>query len=727
MRAHLLSRCFMLLVCLLLLVPSAGTALGAVSTISQAGVSSPADPARITHAYTHLPMRFEANHGQAGAQVSFLARGSGYTLYLTPDGALFSLGSHARPLVMTPVGGEAVFYCTGDDPLPGISNYFLGSDPDGWITGVPAYARVRCQAVYPGVDMVYHGDQGALRYDFIIAPGVDPARIRLRFDPVERLELDARGDLLLHLDGGIVRQAAPVTYQEIGGARVEVPSRFVLLDGELVGFEVGAYDSMLPLVIDPRLVYSTLLGGDQADSARGVAVGADGSMYVVGYTNGNFPTTPGAFDETYADNGYSDVFVARLNAAGDALIYSTYLGGGRPDYAYDVVVDADGNAYVTGYAGGGFPTTEGAYDRVIDGSIVWLPGDAFVTKLNPDGDGLVFSTFVGQRQADAGYGIALDTDGSVYITGYTQGDFPTTPGAFDETFNDDDDAFVAKLNADGSDLMYSTYLGGSYNDRGEDIAVDSSGSAYVTGMASEEDFPTTPGAYSQTHGPYYDAFATKLNTDGSDLVYSTFLGASWGRGIAVNSSGYATITGETDDDFVPTPGAYDETFNGTGSDVFVATLNADGSALQYGTFLGGAGFEYANDIALGDEGDVVLVGITQSADFPTTPGAYDRTYGADWDVFITSLDAGGTSLDYSTYLGHDGIEQGFGITLDGDGAIYAVGYTASTGFPTTPNAYDQVFDGTYNEAWLVKFVPDSIPAQAGCYPFSGGIVVCTAD
>ena len=363
---------------------------------------------QLAQAYGQLPMTFEANRGQTHSDVNFLARGGGYTLFLTGDQALFSLrqavevevSSPARDretpevryesLAMALVGSNPHPQVNGENLQPGISNYFLGSDPAKWVTDVPHYGQVRYQDVYPGIDLLYYGNQQQLQYDFILAPGADPGLIRLDFAPAEQLELDANGDLLIHMAGGVVRQQAPFTYQDIGGERIEVTSRFVLLDDQQVGFEIGDYDPAVPLVIDPTLVYSTFLGGSDDDYGYSIAVDGSGAAYVTGYTySTNFPTLNPS-QATNQGEFHIDGFVTKLAPAGNSLIYSTYLGGSDADVGTSIAVDGSGATYVTGFTlSADFPTLN-PYQTMFGGY-----EDGFVTKLAPAGNSLVYSTYLG--------------------------------------------------------------------------------------------------------------------------------------------------------------------------------------------------------------------------------------------------------------------------------------------------------------------------------------------
>src|SRR5438046_915685 len=557
--------------------------------------SAAAAEARVSQSYGKLPLDFEANQGQTHQDVRSLARGAGYSLYLTAGEAVLVLtkpnpdakrdlrstperrGTQPRgtPVVvrMSLVGAAPKPPVSGLDELPGKANYLIGKDPAKWRTNVPTYAKVHYRAVYPGIDLVYYGNQRQLEYDFVVAPGADPNRIVLGFQGAERLEINAEGELVLHAAGEVIRQRVPVIYQEINGVRTKIEGRYVLKDAHRVGFQVAAYDQNRPLVIDPTLVYATYLGSSGWDYGSGIAVDAAGSAYVTGSTSSaDFPTANAL---QAAKAGFQNAFVTKLNPTGSALVYSTYLGGSGGDGGTGIAVDTAGNAYVTGSTRSiDFPTVnplQAAYGG---------DGDAFVSKLDAAGSALLYSTYLGGSGSDAGCGIAVDTCGNAYVTGETRStDLPTTPGAIQTTYGGScmtcvGDAFVTKLDATGSALVYSTYLGGSSGDEGLGIAVDAAGSAYVTGGTGSADFPTTAGAFQTTYGGG-DAFVTKLNATGTALVYSTYLGGSRGDGgfgIAVDAAGSAYVTGSTNStDFPTTPGAIQTTYSGGG---FVAGSDA---------------------------------------------------------------------------------------------------------------------------------------------------------
>jgi hypothetical protein len=681
--------------------------------------------------YGKIPLAFEANEGQTNSQAKFISRGSGYSLFLTAEEAVFTLRrsdkERSAVLRMKPLGANPSPKVTGIEEMESKSNYFIGNDPEKWRTNVANYEKVKYEEVYSGIDLVYYGNQRQLEYDFIVKPGADYREIALRFDGADKVEIDRNGELVLQIGGEQVRQHRPVIYQEENGERLVVAGNYTFKSSREVGFEVGAYDESRPLVIDPVLLYSTYLGGsNSSEIANDIAIDAAGNAYVTGQTtSADFPITPGAFDTTF-NGGTFDAFVTKLNPSGSALVYSTYLGGsgggistGPFDQGFGIAVDAGGNVYITGVTNStDFPTTPGAFDTTFNGQ-----ADAFITKLNPSGSALEYSTYLGGSglaHGDQGNSIAVDAAGNAYVIGTTSSaDFPTTPGAFDTTLIGDD-AFVTKLNPSGSELVYSTYLGSDNPDEGRDITIDAAGNAYVTGFAGSDNFPITPGAFDTTFSGG-DAFVTKLNPSGSELIYSTYLGGSngtSGNGIAVDAAGNAYVTGSTiSTDFPTTPGAFDTTHGGS-ADAFVTKLNPSGSELVYSTYLGGNDLDQGFGIVVDAAGNAYVTGRTLSADFPTTPGAFDTTHGGSTDAFVTKLNPSGSELVYSTYLGGNTTDDANSIAVDAAGDAYVTGITGSADFPTTPGAFDTTFNG--GDAFISKInEPNSPPTALADGPYLG--------
>jgi hypothetical protein len=458
-----------------------------LSTLPTSTALAPPDDAtlaRVSAAYGQVPLSFEANQGQADARVDFLARGSGYGLFLTPTEAVLSLQPPAATdadqapagdvLSLRLLGANRHAQAEGLDQLAGTSNYLVGTDPGQWHTDIANYGQVAYDGVWRGIDVVYYGNQRHLEYDFVLEPGADPGSIKLQFQGARGLELDGQGNLVLQTAGGDVVQQAPVLYQEIGGVRHAVSGHYVLKGQGQVGFEVGAYDPTRPLVIDPVLSYSTYLG--KGDYGFGIVVDGSGSAYVTGYTSSTQFPTRNPLQSRLASIRNWDAFVTKLSPDGRSLVYSTYLGGNDYDKGTAIAVDASGNAYVTGSTNStNFPTTAGAFQRAWGGgydSNGTARHDAFVAKLNPTGNALVYSTYLGGAGNENNYyspssgGIAVDASGNAYVTGATSSSNFPLQNALQATFGGVSDAFVTKLNAAGTALVYSTYLGGSGEERG---------------------------------------------------------------------------------------------------------------------------------------------------------------------------------------------------------------------------------------------------------------------
>ncbi|MGQ0761524.1 MAG: thrombospondin type 3 repeat-containing protein [Acidobacteriota bacterium] len=699
------------------------------------------------------------NRGQTNRRVDFLSRGGHYDLFLTSTEAVLVF-SAAKPgskdrrpnipdfpksgssspkinsaaLRMQIVGANRHAQPIAVEQLPGKSNYFIGKDSQKWITGIPTLRKVRYEEVYPGVHLDYHGNQQQLEYDFVLEPGADPQIINVRFEGAKRLRIDAfTGDLTMTVGNEKLRFEKPKIYQEIPGAEKQwIDGRYVIRGKNKIGFEVGAYDEGKPLVIDPVLLgYSTYLGGTAEYYGPAIAVDGAGNAYVTGSTRStNFPVTAGAFQST--NHAPYNAFVSKLDPTGSTLLYSTYLGGSGGGFYNDmglaIRVDPAGNAYVSGVTNStNFPVTPGAYQTTFGGggfTGCCFPGDAFITKLNPSGSSLVYSTYLGRSGWEVGRGIAIDASGNAYVAGTTHStNFPVTPGAFQPTFRgtsgcggNTNSAFITKLNPSGTGLVYSTYLGGSGFDGASSIAVDTAGSAYVTGHAYSPNFPTTAGAFQASPpGPTCPgpAFVSKLNASGTGLAYSTYLsgtnGYAEGNSIAVNAAGNAYVTGYTNSTTFPTTaGAVQTTYGGGGRDAFITKLNTTGSGLVYSSYLGGNGFDHGIGVSIDSSGNAYVTGGADSPNFPTTGGSLSSVNAGSQDVFVSQVDAGGTSLLYSTYIGGSGDDYGTGIGLDLVGNVYVSGVTGSVNFPVTVGAF-QTTKGTGNDALVLKLTLASPP------------------
>jgi hypothetical protein len=659
------------------------------------------DQAQFREEYGQLPLSFEANQGQADARVQFLAHGSGYSLALTAGAAVLSFRQPAAArtgavgqtpaaagadLSMQFLGANAAPQLVGRDELPGKVNYYIGNDPSRWHSNIATYSRVEYQNVYDGINLVYYGNQQQLEYDFVVAPGADFHAIALGFTGADHVDVDARGDLVLHGAGGDIRQHQPFLYQEVGGVRQEVAGRFVLHAQDQVGFDVVAYDRSKPLVIDPVLTYSSYLGGNGVDAGTGIAVDGAGNAYVTGYTSMPF------FTEAWTERWYQpgpagdfDAFVSQVSPNGTQLVWTTFLGGMNYDRGNGIAVGGDGNVYVTGYTESpNFPTTNGVFQPFFVGN-----GDGFVTKLNSFGV-LLRSTFIGFGMYTAGNGIAVDRYGPC-VTGYTYSGF-------------DAQAIVARYDANLAwfngffPIPVAFTGGGTSMSVGNGVALDPTGNAYVTGYTDSPAFPTT------TPVPFNgcsDAFVAEVDLFGN-IIYSTYLGMAGcasGQGIAVDNVGNAYVTGYASGpgsfaalqqwSFGPLNNAYD---------VFVSEVSANGASISWTTFLGGSALDVGYGIALGPGSagsgsvSIYVTGVTFSADFPTfNPIPQMPGFGGDADAFVFRLNATGNGLIYSTFLGGADSDAGYGIAqfTDSAGTPFArvTGVTYSLDFPTTGLAF----------------------------------------
>jgi len=702
--------------------------------------------ATLADAYGKLPLAFEPNQGQTNESVKFLARGKGYTLFLTPTEIMLGfhhqqdqgarqgtstqadqeMESKAPPVVRLGfIGANPDSPITGREPLPTKVNYFIGNDPSQWHSAIPTFGAVDFPELYPGIDLHYYGTQRQMEFDWIVAPDADPAQIILGIQGA-MVRLDTQGDLLLELPTGKVRLKKPVAYQRINGIKHLVEVHYVVEEESQkkkglreknerretiqVTLQVAPYDRNETLIIDPVLTYSTFLGGSGNDLSFGIALDGNSNAYVTGKTaSTDFPLA-NALQGGIASA--TDAFVAKLNAAGSALVYSTYLGGNGLDVGNGIAVDSIGNAYVTGETQStDFSTNSGAFQTAIGGA-----SDAFVTKLDGPGT-LVYSTYLGGTALDQGFGIALDSAGNAYVIGITEStDFPLA-NALQGTFGGgSDDAFVAKLNATGSVLTFSTYLGGDGSDRGFGIAVDSAGNTYVTGDHGSTNFPAIVNL-GATAG--VDGFVAKLNAAGSALTYSIGLAAvgdDRGRGIAVDSSGNAYVTGNTTStDFTTTTGAF-QAVNSGGTDAFVVKLNAAGT-LTFSTYLGGSGIDQGFAIAVDSAGNAYVTGVTGSTNFPLASAIQGAFGGGSVDAFVAKLNTAGLALTFSSYLGGSGDDEGNGIAVDSAGNAYVAGDTDSTDFPT---ASFQSTLGGGTDAFIAKATISATTPSATVPPSVGG-------
>jgi len=668
-----------------------------------------------------LPVSFEQNQGQVDSQVRFLAHAGQGTMYFTPAEAVLALASrdsqnktHISALRLKWVGANANPQIVAEQPLPGKINYLIGRDPAHWHTGIPTFARVRYRGIYPGVDAAFYGKEGEIEYDLVLSPGADPANISLGLEGATSMRVARNGDLVLTLRDAEVRQLKPMVYQENNGVRHLLAAHYVIHQDKTVGFEVAGLDRKLPLVIDPRLSYSTFIGSNTLDTVASVAVDQFGNAYATGSTVFGFPTK----NPAQGNQLLTDAFVTKFSPSGGSLIYSTILGGSSFDFGNAIAVDRFGSAYV----GGGtfstdFPTTPGAFEPPPGSTDA---NEGFITKLSPSGSSFAYSLLLGGGDSDEIRALALDTQHRVYVTGFTcSTNFPVK-NAFQPVTHSQNcadgggDAFVTRVNAAGTALDYSTYLDGSFESIGNGIAVDSTFHAYVTGSTESADFPTTPGAFQRVlkaqviPGDPHDthqsnAFVTKFSADGRSLVFSTYLGGTAddvATAIALDPDGRACVTGNASSpDFPITSGAFQKTLHGS-SDAFVTKFQLSGGGLFYSTFLGGSGGDGASSIAVDSFGRAYVAGGTSSTNFPVLNPIQAHLAGAQ-DAFVTKLSATGNALFFSTYLGGTANDVANSLRLDSASNAFVGGATDSTNFPTTPGAFSRTKKQN-TDGWVAK-------------------------
>lgn len=698
---------------------------------------------RINKTASALDFPFIENRGQHDGSVRYYRPARNHAVYFTDQEVVMAFAASARTNNESHHVTLGLRFLGADGPsgVHGLTrqatqvNYYMGNDQRSWRTGLAAYRDVRYRDVWSQIDAVFRGGPGVLKYEFVLEPGANLDDIRLTYRGAERLSLDSEGNLRVQTSAGLVTDTRPVSYQELDGEKRQIETRFVLTRGpageHAFGFAFAAgYDPRHPVVIDPGLDYSTFLGGTSFDTANAIAVDHAGNAYIVGDTSSpDFPTTADALDSTLT--AAPDLVIAKFDHTGSTLLYATFFGGNSSDGTLPTItIDDAGNAYVAGWTfSSNLPTTVGAVDPSYNGR-----RDTFILKLNPGG-ALAYATYLGGRRNDDPSDIVVDALGNVHLAGNTGSpDFPTTATAFQPSlglFNDD--AFVTKLDATGSALLYSSRLGGNIFDTAGGIALGPTGIVYLVGLAASADFPVTPDALSRVRNGPNDAFLAKFDTSAAgamSLLYSTYLGGRGSDGgpfikVAVDPGGDIYVAGTTNSpDFPTTENAFDRIgegdvgFSGFGfatSDIFVSKLDGTGTTLLYSTYLSGCANEALRDMAIDPAGNVYVTGSTASATFPTTAGAFDESYnGSFTDAFVAKVNpaaTGESSLMYSTFLGGRSTDTANGLVVDPSGHVYVTGTTSSPDFPTTPDAFDRehnppnAFGFAATDAFVAKLDP----------------------
>jgi hypothetical protein len=681
-------------------------------------ISSTGDTDDIKSSLQALPLTFETNVGQVDDSVAFLTRGQGYSFFVSATSATLDVQADLGGWVlqMDLVGGNAQAPAIGLDRHEGNTNYLSGSDSSRWLTDIANYTKVAFDDVYKGIDIVYYGDsQQQIEYDFVVAPGADPSQILLNFDGAEAMNLDEQGHLVFETGERDLVQKAPVIYQEIDGKRVPVEGRYQLLDDNQVRFELGDYDSSLPLIIDPIVTaYNSYLGGTSTDQGYDIAVDADGNAYVIGMTSSqDLPTTTGAY---MTASNYPEHFVAKLNASGSGFSYVTHLGANYYTDPFEptmppvlpfeakpaIAIDSSGNAIVTGAS-----TNPNFPYLTYYGSNLGNPS-AFAVKLNSTGSSLLYSVSLGGTSSEGGSDVALDADGNAYLTGLTKSsDFMagyvmnSWPG-FNSSFN----GYAVKLTSSGG-VVYARYLTGNTYDRMNGIAVNSSGEAVIVGQTVSTDCAVN--ALFPTPDAGQNGIVTKLSSTGS-VLFATYLGGSgddYAHAVAYDASGNIYVVGQTTSSNFPLQSAFQSTNYGT--DAFLTKFNAAGTSLLYSTYLGGNGTDIAHGIAVNSNNEPYLVGVTDSAftgysnGFPVQNTQYTQLNGYPYfnytDAFVTRFNSSASALITSTYFGTGLTEVGRGIALRGSD-VHITGSTNGTGFATSGAA--QTTNAGNTDAFIAK-------------------------
>ncbi len=745
-----------------------------VALLGLNAVASPAPASPATISPATLPLYFEANQGQAGTSAQFIAHGNRSEFLVSPDSAELVLSksgrSPARAVQMRFVDANPLAEISGLDELSGKINYFIGNDSSKWQTGVPIFSKVGVTGIYPGVNLVYYGNGRQLEYDFAVAPKADPNSIVIHFDGVDKISIQSNGDLILNLGDDRIVQPGPVIYQVVRGMRKEISGGYKLADAQTIAFSVGEYDHTLPLVIDPILSYSTYFGGTGNDTAWDVAVDTNGFVYVAGdttsstFASGKSFSTPGAFQTSYHGGSLTgDAFIAKFNNSGTNLIYLTYLGGSADDVAASIAVDGSGNAYLTGWtASPDFPVTVNALYPHIGGTPtrVGYSSDAFVAELNPGGSNLVFSTYLGGTTSDGGNSIALDSANNIYVTGYASStNFPVTANAYQfhsavtnwyYQANYNQNAFVAEIGADGTNLLYSSYFGGINYDTGQSIAVDRSNYVYLTGFTASTNFPVT-NAIMQTIGANIyngklfngstnqvvglglglgiNVFVAKFTPGFSNLVYSTYLGGAnddIAYKVAPDGLGNAYVTGWTvSTNFPITVTNQPADQNGLTNNLiygYAITTNAfltkiiwtgTNAVIGPSVVFGGTNAldtDIGYDLALDSAGNIYVTGTSISTNFPvgSNQGSLAATnFSGAADAFIIAFSNNISGVMYSAFLGGAANSAAYGIAVDPMGNAYIAGQTYAANFPTN-NARQTTLSGAAN-TFLAKIISDPTP------------------
>jgi hypothetical protein len=699
---------------------------------------------------------FMENRGQVESkEVRFYAKTFGGTIFVEQSGVLtYHLpASDKKGVVIKEILTQKGIKVKGLEPSPTKVNYFIGNDKSNWRTNIPTYGSISLGEIYRGIGLKLKAYGNNVEKLFTVSPGGDAQAMRIKMKGARGLKVTEGGELEVLTELGTIKFTKPIAYQEAGGKKDTIEVAYALYEGNVYGFNVGDYDKNRSLIIDPLLA-GTFIGGGDSDLGHSIALDSGRNVYVTGKTAfSDFPTTPGAYDTSHngawdvfvskldsslssllastfiggshwdgglsisldsggnvyvtgwtlssdyptifgcydtSHNGWTDVFVSKLDSTLSSLLEGTFIGGSGYDYGHSIALDSGGNVYVTGETEStDYPTIFGCYDTSFNGGY-----DVFVSKLDSTLSSLLEGTFIGGSDSDRGNSIALDSGANVYVTGWTEStDYPTIFGCYDTSFNGGyNDVFVSKLDSSLSSLMASTFIGGSYRDEGNSIALNGSGNVYVTGWTESTDYPTIFGCYDTSHNGGQDVFVSKLNNNLFSLLAGTFIGggdSDLGYSIALDSGGNVYVTGWTESTDYPTPGGYDTSNNGR-NDVFVSKLNNNLFSLLAGTFIGGSGNDYGESIALDSGGNVYVTGWTESTDYPT-PGGYDTSHNGGQDVFVSKLDS-----NLSVFV----------IDIKANGSDGPITITTTDVLTVTVSLNPGNYDGEIANWYVVAFTPN---------------------
>ena len=669
------------------------------------------------------PLVFEPNVGQVASAVRFWSRSNGHSFFLKDTEAVLSFANPAVSVRMRLIGQNPDAVIEGEELQRGFTNYFRGNDPSRWLRGIPHFAKVRHSGVYPGIDLVYYGNERQLEYDFEIHPRRDPSTIQIAFQGVEKIAVSPEGDLILTTPAGEIRHRRPVAFQRLGNTETPVEASFVL-QGDRVGFQVGRYDPSLPLTIDPKLVWSSYLGGTGNDQGNDVAVDADGNAYITGYTStvqvppDQEPTTPPALQTPIA-SGF-EAFMTKIDPAG-ALAYTTYFGGIFDDEGHSLALTTDGSVYVVGY------TTSPDFP-IVNGFQANRNGiqDAIVVKLAISNGEIQFSSYLGGVNSDRAFGVAIDATGNAYVAGGTLGSFPIV-NAFQPAFGRGlRDGFLTKITPSGT-IGFSTFFGGAGDEQIYDVAIDADGNIIVTGYTSSQNFPVANALYRIFRGGTDDVFISKFNSAGSGLIFSTYLGgfaSDNGVRLAVDKDNNIYVTGYTLSPDFPIKNAPQPLHAGV-YDAFLIKLHPDGQDADFSTPIGGEDTDGGTAVAVDKDGYIYVAGFTNSIGFYAINAIGGFLRGAR-DGFVVKMAPDASVLVYSTYLGDFGAESATSLAVDGAGNAYVTGFTTSSAFPVAPNAFQTTLAGG-QDGFIVKINADDVKtSEPYSFPVNGGAVTATA-